>query len=149
MEWSSNWHHLIQLKLSVHLKITTHSCCFCWPIQIYKSGFWQSFSPYFQLLNRKYLTTKRYSMQIFRFNLVKGLKCLLQKQRPNFLGEAVIALFAEDFSDLLKGNLFLWSGRRRPLFRLHIDSRFTLQHGICHSVNAVRQGAKVGDHIEE
>ena len=29
MEWSSNWHHLIQLKLSVHLKITTHSCCFC------------------------------------------------------------------------------------------------------------------------
>ena len=72
---------------------------------------------------------------------------VLFKERLDLGRESGSALFTEDCSDFLQRQ-FLFGSRFRCL-RLCINSRLILQHGICHSLNAVRQGAKILDHIEQ
>ena len=53
----------------------------------------------------------------------------------------------QDCPDFFQRQFLLVSGCGG--LQLCIDSRLILQHGICHSLNAVRQGAKILDHIEQ
>ena len=62
---------------------------------------------------------------------------VLFKERLDLGRESGSALFTEDCSDFLQRQ-FLFGSRCRCL-RLCINSRLILQHGICHSLNAVRQ----------
>ena len=72
---------------------------------------------------------------------------VLLKERLDLGCESGSALFAKHRSDFFQRQFLLGSGCR--FLRLCIDSRLILQHGICHSLNAVRQGAKILDYIEQ
>ena len=61
--------------------------------------------------------------------------------------ESGTPLFTEDCPDFFQRQFLLGSGCGG--LQLCIDSRLVLQHGIRHSLNAVRQGEKLLDHIKQ
>lgn len=74
-------------------------------------------------------------------------RAVLFGERLDLGRESGSALFAKRRSDFFQCQFFFGS-RCRDLW-LCIDSRLIPQHGIYHSLNAVRQGAKILDHIEQ